>query len=161
MSLWIGDKVLLKKSGRFGIVTSIEKNGKIKVTVENTFIYTNIGNVQVIENEDYVFPDWVYLNEREKSKPLDLSRNDTIDLHIEKLDPSMENQSAAMILPFQIKKCRLFIEQNIAVKKSIMYIICGKGAGVLKQEVKAILKNEFNAKFIVEKNNGGMLEVWM
>ena len=63
MSLWIGDKVLLKKSGRFGIVTSIEKNGKIKVTVENTFIYTNIANVQVIENEDYVFPDWVYLNE--------------------------------------------------------------------------------------------------
>ena len=109
MSLWIGDKVLLKKSGRFGIVTSIEKNGKIKVTVENTFIYINIGNVQVIENEDYVFPDWVYLNEREKSKPLYLSRNDTIDLHIEKLDPSMENQSDAMILPFQIKKCRIFI----------------------------------------------------
>jgi dsDNA-specific endonuclease/ATPase MutS2 len=162
MSLWIGDKVLLLKSNRFGVVAGMEKNGKIKVKVEDKYIYTVKSNIQVIENEDYVFPDWVFMPDSEKkSKPLDLNRKDTIDLHIEKLDPLMENQSPAMILPFQLKKCRQFVEQNVSAKRTIIYIICGKGAGVLKDEVKAILKNEFNSKFILEKNNGGMLEVWL
>ncbi|MFZ1704571.1 MAG: Smr/MutS family protein [Saprospiraceae bacterium] len=160
MSFWIGEKVLLKKSKRFGIIAGIREDGKVIITVANKTIYTNKSNIQVIDNEEYIYPDWIYGTETSIEPKPTLESGNTIDLHIEKLEPSMLNQSASVILQFQIKKCKQFLDKNVKWKSNIVYIICGKGQGVLKSEIDQIVKTEYSAKFVFEKNNGGMLEVW-
>lgn len=160
MSFWIGDKVYLKKSGRSGLVSQTLPDGKIKVNVDGTIIITKASNLELIPEKEFEFPDWVFSEDKRQEKKSKAVEN-TIDLHIEKLEPSMINASPAVILPYQLKQCRIFIEKNIQLNKSHVFVICGKGEGVLKQEIKHLVKHEFNVRFIFEKNEGGMLEIWL
>jgi hypothetical protein len=161
MSFWIGEKVILKKSGRAGVIAEVRKDGKIKVKVDEKFILTHASNISVQNEEEFTFPDWVF-EQNQSSVPFVVKNTeDIIDLHIEILEPSMANQNAVNILRFQLGKCRVFLGQKIQQKRSIAYIICGKGEGVLREEVKNLAKNEFGARFIIEKNDGGMLEIWL
>ena len=160
MSFWIGDKVYLKKSGRSGIVSQTLTDGKIKVKVDDTIIITKASNLELIPENDFEFPDWVFANENIQEKKT-MAIENTIDLHIEKLQPAMIHASPSVILPYQVKQCKIFIEKNIHLKKSHVFVICGKGEGILKHEIIHLLKHEFNVRFIFEKNEGGMLEIWL
>lgn len=160
MDFWIGDKVHLKKSGRFGVVTATSKDGKIKVKCGDSIIITSPSNLEIITEDEFTFPDWVF-EESDKKEFKKVTAKDTIDLHIEILEPSMATESAAVILQYQVKRCRSFFEVNIQKSRSVVFVICGKGEGVLKAEIEHLAKHEFDARFIFERNNGGMLEVWL
>lgn len=165
MSFWIGDKVVLKKSGRVGLVAELLQNGKIKVKVDDKMIITGIGNVEIIPENDFEFPDWIFgEDEKKQNRPMNQTPKQVdhiIDLHMEKLEPGMVNAAPGVILPFQIKQCKLFLEKNIQKRRSIVQVICGKGEGVLKQEIIHMVQHDFNVRFIFEKNEGGMLEIWL
>lgn len=160
MDFWIGDKVQLKKSGRFGVVTANSKDGKIKVKCGDSVIITSPSNLEIIKEDEFTFPDWVF-DEGDKKEVKKVAPKDTIDLHIEILEPSMSKESAAVILQYQVKRCKAFFETNIQKSRSVVFVICGKGEGVLKAEIKHLAKHTFQARFIFERNNGGMLEIWL
>jgi dsDNA-specific endonuclease/ATPase MutS2 len=160
MDFWIGDKVRLKKSGRFGEVTATSKDGKIKVKCGDSVITTSPTNLEIIKEDEFTFPDWVF-EESDKKDVKKVASKDTIDLHIEILEPSMATESAAVILQYQVKRCKAFFETNIQKSRSVVFIICGKGEGVLKAEIEHLAKHTFQARFIFERNNGGMLEIWL
>ncbi|MBK8623387.1 MAG: hypothetical protein IPN79_16910 [Saprospiraceae bacterium] len=161
MSFWIGEKVFLLKSQRKGTVLEVLKDGKVKVKTDEGVIISSAGNIKVIEENTFEFPDWVFEKKETKTVPMDIAHPNTIDLHIEKLEPSMIHSGAIIILQYQLRMCRAFFKENYQRKRSIVYVICGKGEGVLKSEVTAIAKNEFSVRFISEKNDGGMLEIWL
>lgn len=161
MSFWIGEKVFLIKSQRKGVVQEVLKDGKVRVKTDEGVILTSAGNIKVLDEEKFEFPDWVFDKKETKPVLMDITQSNTIDLHIEKLEPSMINSGAILILQYQLRMCRAFFKDSFQRKRSIVYVICGKGEGVLKSEVTAIAQNEFSVRFIYEKNEGGMLEIWL
>jgi len=160
-SFWIGDKVLLKKSGRQGTVKEILSQNKLRVLVEGKIIITTTSNVTVLDDSAFEYPDWVHEPELKPEKSGELKTDHLIDLHMEKLEPSMLHESPSVILQYQIKQCRKFIENNVQKRRSVVHVICGKGEGVLRKEVIQIAKYEYDARFVFEKNEGGMLEIWL
>lgn len=160
--LWIGDQILLKKSGRKGRFEGINSKGKLMVNVQGKIILTNPQNVELI-TEDYdntpeevEFPDPV----KTKNKSLPETNSFVIDLHLEKLDPQ-HNIPAIRALDFQIEKCKTFLEKSISKKFHRIIIIHGKGSGILKTSIKNLLKEYQEVYFTFDINNGGATEVWL
>ncbi|HMU04390.1 MAG TPA: Smr/MutS family protein, partial [Saprospiraceae bacterium] len=85
----------------------------------------------------------------------------TLDLHLEKLAPHMQNELPARILEFQVQKSEVFIREAISKKYPHITIIHGKGAGVLKEQIEAQLKGFPQVRFTFSKNGGGAVEVWL
>lgn len=85
----------------------------------------------------------------------------SIDLHIEKLDDAISHQTPDLILNYQIRVCKNYIEKAISCQKANFTIIHGIGKGVLKQEVLHLLKNYTPYQYHTEQNEGGAIEVWM
>jgi hypothetical protein len=86
----------------------------------------------------------------------------SIDLHIEVLAPQMTGMPAGSIIEYQLEACKNFIMASIAANKQHVTIIHGKGQGVLKREVEALLATfGQQARFKIPKNDGGAVEVWL
>lgn len=159
---WIGDKVILLKSRRYGIFMGVTSDNKIRINIEGKIVLTTFDNIQILEEESYKYPDWLFDENTEniQNKPLNPTINSVIDLHIEVLRPELKNSNSQRILDFQIKKCTEFINKSLQLKLPVITIICGKGEGVLKELIKHILNTNNQTKFVIEKNDGGALEVW-
>ncbi len=66
---------------------------------------------------------------------------DQLDLHYEALIQNHTPTPGKSILEFQLEICRQFILESIQRKRPHIRIIHGRGSGVLKKEVEALLKN--------------------
>jgi len=159
---WIGDCVLLKKSGRKGIVNGLASDGKIIVLVDGRKVITSKGNIQLMEEDSFTFPDWVF----ENNKPVasEVSKNripDTIDLHIEVLAPSRINDPPGSIFDFQVRKALEFVQEAYSYKYPSVKVICGKGQGVLRLYLIEAFRGEECVKLISEQHDGGALQVWL
>lgn len=155
-SLWIGDEVFVKSVQQKGYWDGFHSESKAKIKMNH---------------RDMIVP-LIDLGEAPKEKfKLDLKFDDapvktpmlkesTLDLHINRLNPSLEHQAPQLILRHQLNKCREFIEQAILQRKLKILIIHGKGTGALKLEVQELLK-DYKVQFSFEKNNGGAIEVWL
>ena len=69
-----------------------------------------------------------------------------IDLHIERLVENHRNLSNYEIVQIQIRHCEFTIEKAIKNNVSRLVVIHGKGEGVLKEEVRQLLKKYQVAK---------------
>jgi dsDNA-specific endonuclease/ATPase MutS2 len=157
--LWIGDLLLLKKSGRIGKFNGRSGYKKIKVQIGEKNVITPIGNVKLApEGTNIETYDYSHRPKIEKQKVTELSAS--IDLHIEVLNPSLKNGRAERIVDFQVKAAEDFIENAIANSTKQVLIIHGKGEGVLKLEIAHLLSLSEDVQFTFEKNNGGATEVW-
>jgi DNA-nicking Smr family endonuclease len=164
--LWTGEKVMIKSSGRSGTFEGINAEGKARIRSENKIYLATAENLEVIPEKD-IFPDIHEYLERENkivkadAKTVKVTFEHTIDLHIEKLAPHMENELAGRILDYQLEKTRIFILDAIDRKYPHITIIHGKGQGVLKSEIEHILKDYYQIRFTFSKNGGGAVEVWL
>ena len=84
---------------------------------------------------------------------------ETLDLHMERLNPTMANANPVHILEYQIRKCTSFINYIVRKRKLKAVIIHGIGTGQLKTEVKNICANYSEIIRINEVNNGGAQEL--
>ncbi len=152
--LWIGDKVLLKKSGRVGTFEGV-KNGKVRVKCADKIVVTPVVNLDIyIEKE--VTPDFS-LDVEIYPKP---SRPDpVIDLHIENLNPWLKNNRPERIIDYQIAAARNYIDLIIEFNMLRAEIIHGKGEGILKSEVHHLLSMRSEVKHFVLMNDGGSTEI--
>jgi len=156
--LWIGDFLRVKSKDKVGryqglqgsmIVVDIDSE-KFLVTkedlelVDDPFL-TETGNIDLLptETETKSFPDSI------------------LDLHIEVLNPSMTDALPDRIRDYQVEQCKYFISDALSRNQAYIQIIHGKGTGLLKKEIHHLLKMESRVNFYLEKNNGGLTEVWL
>ncbi len=155
--LWVGDVLQVISTGIVGKYESHKgssvllncKGNKIKVSATDLKLYK-----APKQNVELVFDDDSNSNTLSKI-------NDSIDLHIEKLAPHMQNQAQARILDFQIEKAKSFVQEAINQRRFQILIIHGKGSGLLKAEINEMLKDFDKVRYTFEKNKGGATEVWL
>jgi dsDNA-specific endonuclease/ATPase MutS2 len=157
--LWIGDWLRLKDSSITGKYHGHSGGSNIKIKVGEKVIETSLNNVEKIEEPAFFNPPEII-----QEKPVTISKgpsSNTIDLHIEVLAPEMKNGLPLRIRAYQIEACKNFVEKAIESGMPIIKIIHGKGEGILKEEVLHLLSLYDKVRFIIPKNDGGAVEVWL
>jgi dsDNA-specific endonuclease/ATPase MutS2 len=170
-NLWVGDEIYLLKSKRKGLFAGITADKKVIMKIGDKTVKSTPANVSKVLT---VADDWKEEidktitnhakdeNEITKSKSLQKSLNfypDTIDLHLEKLSPTLVFSNTQRALDFQIEKCKEFLDISIDRKRHSVTIIHGKGQGILKNHIHALLQNYREVTFYSESNKGGATEV--
>lgn len=164
-TLWIGDRVEVLSSSNQGKFEGISKDGRARVLIGEKIFLVMADNIKTITEAEY-FPDIHEflkndISETKKAVPLKIKFDHTLDLHLEKLAPHMQNELPARILEFQVQKSEVFIREAISKNYPHITIIHGKGAGVLKEQIEAQLKGFPQVRFTFSKNGGGAVEVWL
>ncbi len=164
-NLWTGEKVIIKSSGRIGIFEGINIEGKARIKSNGKIYLTKAENLEVLPEKEH-FPDIhdflnLELKQEKKNKPLRINFDHTLDLHLEKLAPHMQNELPGRIIDFQLQSSETFIREAIDKKFPHITIIHGKGQGVLKQAIEHQLANFQQVRFTFSKNGGGAVEVWL
>ena len=164
-SLWIGD-LLKTSSGKIVKFEGIAGDGRARVNYLGKILLVDANNIS-LEKEEDDFPHHLlqdFLEDKlakEKSKPLKIKINNTLDLHIEVLAPEMKNDYPGRIIEYQMLRCKQFIEDAITRRLPHITIIHGKGTGTLKNEVESLLRSYHEMRFQVSKNDGGAIDVWV
>ncbi len=166
-SLWIGDMLSIKSSGRIGKFEGINKEGKARITVEGRIILTNASNIELLPDATSKGFDIDAFLEEEKQKevtskaPIKIKAHDVLDLHIDKLAPDMVNDLPQRIIEYQLATSEKFISEAIRLNTPQITIIHGKGTGVLRQAIESQLKMFPQVRFTFSKNQGGAVEIWL
>jgi len=158
--LWVGDGVRVLSTGRIGTFEGIHKNGKARIKSNNKIYLASAKNLELYEvkkEEQTIFFTEEKSTKNSASNFLDFS--DSIDLHIEKLNPSLENGLPERIVDIQVKAFLNYLDKAKALNKLMVVIIHGKGTGALKQIVQSTLKGDDKVFSIRDINNGGATEV--
>jgi dsDNA-specific endonuclease/ATPase MutS2 len=164
--LWVGDFVILSASKRIGKFVSVSGDGRGRFEVGDKIVLVAEGSF-VLKPEEDNFPNHLlndFLEDKAQTatrKAVKVKFDHTIDLHIDKLAPELTNDFPGRIIEYQLSKCKQFIEEAIRLRYPHITIIHGKGQGVLKKEVEALLGSYPESRFQVSKNDGGALEVWL
>lgn len=156
--LWIGDLVWVK---------SRSKNGKWEGPADNSNARIRVGHMvltvpfsDLSEARDERSAEEQKSTTRDDQAPKAKFDKKEIDLHINKLNPSLEFQTPQQIVLYQLRKCREFVEYAIEMRWFAAVIIHGKGSGALKSEVYHLLEDYGEVYHKVPCNNGGAVEVW-
>lgn len=156
---WIGDMVIILSTGKTGTYEGLFK-GKAKIKTPSGFIYTKPGEIEVIPEheeknplETFKIPDPIKLKQVKQIEPL-------LDLHMEKLNPSMKNASPEMILHYQLRRAKTFLDNTIQRRLFMATIIHGKGQGALKMEIEHLVKNYDEMNYFRTINDGGAMQVF-
>ena len=157
--LWIGDEVYLKDRGINARWDGLAADGKARVRIGEQIFLVDIlvlDEPRKIKNEER--PKKIF--SQKKSIKTDSQSSSEIDLHIEVLAPERKHDLPEMILDYQLRRCRQFIDSCIENGRPTALIIHGKGTGVLKAEVLHMLEGTPEVKFSFAKKDGGATEVW-
>ena len=164
-SLWVGDMVTIKSSGRTGKFEGVNQEGKARISVGGRIILTNVSNLEILPDEAATGFDIDRFLEEEKqaalNAPLKVKANEVLDLHIDRLAPDMVNDLPQRILEYQLAASEKFIREAIRLNAPQITIIHGKGAGVLRQAIEVQLKMFPQVRFTFSKNQGGAVEIWL
>jgi len=163
--LWIGDSLRIKSSGKEGVFAGLGKDGKARIKYKGKILLVKSTNLEIVEDQE---EDELINEENLESTIFEIAPSqpeynftNELDLHINKLNPELENGHPQLIIDNQLVVCREFIKHSIKKKKNVVTIVHGKGKGVLKAEVLHLLKEFSNVRFAIEINDGGAQEVWL
>lgn len=153
--LWIGDDVKVISSGRIGKFEGIHANGKAKIKSKNQLYL-----VDAIDLESYIVKEvedtWILVETKDSEK---IEVKDSIDLHIEILNPNLKESMPERILDYQVKAFEAFLQSAKKSYKNEFIIIHGKGTGVLKNYIMSIIKNDKDIKLYNSINDGGAVKI--
>lgn len=151
-SLRVGVEVTFKDEAGKGKVVKLLNNHQAIVLREDGFEETYPSkDLIVISRETFSEAAFKHIPENTKKEPSEkkkLSKKHKknsgliweVDLHIEYLVDSHRNLSNYEIVQIQIRHCQYTIEKAIKQNVYKLVIIHGKGEGVLKEEVRQLLK---------------------
>lgn len=162
--LWIGDRLIIKSSGKEGTYEGINK-GKVRVKVGTKILLVRPTNIILapeipVEDPDLGLGEPVAPEKTTKKSGPKKTIKKEIDLHLEKLPP-FENTRWQTALEYQIDTCKRFLQDAINAKVPSLLIVHGKGKGILKKEILHLLDDYKEVYLKLEVNQGGAIEVWM
>ena len=157
--LWIGDTVRLKSSGKIGTYIGQNSNGKARVKCGVKVILSGPKNIELYAEPDQLI-EHVELLPLEDEKRDKLPVSNVIDLHIERLNPTLTNEAPQIILNHQLTRCKDFIRSAIQSRLNTISIIHGRGTGQLKLEVNFLLSQFEEFNYAIPVNDGGATEAW-
>lgn len=160
--LWIGDVLRIKSTGTIGIFSGQTSSGLAIIKTDSGFE----NQVLAADLEIYTEPEkplvLTFEDDQKTYSPAkqDLDIADFIDLHYDQLTQYYLHERGH-ILEFQLEKCEEFILKSIANKAAYVRIIHGKGEGVLKKAVDALLKKYSSAVSLSSAHfDGASIDVW-
>ncbi|MCB0669036.1 MAG: Smr/MutS family protein [Saprospiraceae bacterium] len=157
--LWIGDWISVTLTGARGKFEGIQGDkALISINGQRQLIDPKYLELSDEPLEEESLADLLGIEPEPQSGEVKTPFNNILDLHLEKL-PGYSPGSGQTILEYQLKQCRLFIEEIIKRKIGMAVIVHGKGQGVLKDAV-IHLTGEFpEIKHHLSRNQGGALEL--
>ena len=159
-NLWIGDEVFIKSLQRSGQWEGRQGRDAALIRIGHDRKLIKLSDLGPAPSGKKLVPD-LDLGESTSSTRLNPAEHPSeLDLHIEKLAPDRINDLPEMILNYQMKRCREFVENALRSHRPSILIIHGKGAGVLRSEVLHYLEGLKEVKFMFPKKDGGATEVW-
>lgn len=154
--LWIGDGIMSTKSGVTGTFEGL-KDGKVRLKTKGKTILVPAKYIVHYEKKEVK----TLIDTVSKKYMEETFVGETLDLHMERLNPTMANANPIHILEYQLRKCNSFIKYIIRKRKLKAVIIHGIGTGQLKEEVKNIIPSYPEIRQVNEVNNGGAQELHM
>lgn len=156
---WIGDHVWIASLQQEGIFEG--KQGDLAIVKvgqeKNLFPFSDITIVQD-EEVDFKLQE---LGIQTKTRPKSAFEfPESIDLHIEDLNPNLINSEPALILSHQRSRLKDFVRSAIDHHRGYIIIIHGKGEGVLRSEVLKILHEFSEVKGVEHEPHGGAVKVY-
>lgn len=161
-TLWVGDDLWDKEYKR--LVKFKSKNANIvEVNYQEQLFISNVNQLRLpTDQELYVANDIAEIDmpsiQKMKSNTKDPGK--TIDLHLDQLPDYIQQADPTRLLDLKIKHCKNYIGAALENHHKIITIIHGKGTGILKQEVLAMLNNMEKIRFVIPTQDGGATEVW-
>ncbi len=153
--LWIGDELKIISTSRVGTFEGIHKNGNAIIQSDNKTYLADAKDLELFEGvkeeKKLVFNDVPIINKLEVP--------DSIDLHIEVLNPSMKGSLPERILDYQVKAFEDYLNAVKKTYKNECTVIHGKGTGVLKNCVMSIVKTDKDIKFYSSVHDGGAVKI--
>ncbi len=156
---WIGDWVKILASNKFGLFEG-EINGKAKIRIEKEYLILDYSEFELLPEELIPVTNELQTKENKNSSSNSTDFNNSLDLHIDKLKPSMINAIPEMILKHQLQKAKEFVESAIEKRIFRILLIHGKGLGALKMEIEHLLGDYPQLNYFITINDGGATEVY-
>jgi len=157
--LWIGDLLRSKVTGRTGTFEGIHSSGRLRIKSGNKFYLVAPRNVEKLEDDTEEDVKLVFEEENHSVKATDPS--DTIDLHIEKFRPDLQNALPERILDIQLKGFEEFLADAKSSRQKILEIIHGRGEGVLRKHIRQILASDKDVLSYESSRNDGATRVYL
>jgi len=153
--LWIGDDLKIKSSGRIGKFDGVHTNGQAQIKSGSKIFLVDAIDLELYEIK--VIEEPLILIEDIDNTSIDVK--DSIDLHIETLNPNLVGSLPERILDYQVKAFESYLELAKKSYKNEFLIIHGKGTGVLKSYIMSIIKNDKSIKHYSPVNEGGAVKI--
>lgn len=155
---WIGDRVWIASLHRDGIFEGEQGDlAIVKLGSEKKFFPFADLTLLPEDEGDYDLEDLGVHSKTMPTNPFDFPN--TIDLHIEELNPKLIHDEPALILAHQRSRLKDFVAAAIYHHKREITIIHGKGEGVLKAEVLNVLSGIAEVQSVKEELHGGSVIV--
>lgn len=158
---WIGDQVIIKDTKRRGVFRGI-KAKKARVEIAGKILLIPESRLDLYTENKSTVHDEIH-EEKSSKKHLVLEKvnfNSSIDLHIEKLQPSMKREHAIAIRDYQLRKLRQFLDKATSLCIPKVTIVHGKGTGALKMEVYHMLEDYPDKACVYPIHGDGAVEVY-
>ena len=159
--LWIGDFVIIIRSGREGRFEG-ENNGKARIRVDKKILLIPASGLKIAPVQKKINPilEEIYTKQKPSGYQQKLDFPSEIDLHMQKLQPSKMHDNPVAILEFQLRKLTEYIDKAVDLRIGKVKIIHGKGTGALRMETMNIIESYPEKLTIYPVNNDGGVLVY-
>jgi len=141
---WVGDRLQIVSTGEIGLFDSVKSDGHAVIKIGKRLVEVAPANLQLAPVEEKQSRAAVESTAKEfAEEKFDLNKNlaypREIDLHMEKLAPSMIGRRDEHVLEIQLDAARNYLLKAHQLRVKEVYIIHGIGKGILKQSLQELL----------------------
>lgn len=161
-ALWVGDELWDKEHSRM-VKFKSKKGSLVEVNYQEQLFISAVNQLRMpSEKELNAEKDTenIHDSENQKIKSQTKDPGKVIDLHLDQLPSYIQQAEPTRLLDLKINHCKKYITTARENHHKIITIIHGKGTGILKQEVLAMLNNMEKIRFVIPTQDGGATEVW-
>lgn len=161
--LWIGDVVEIISTKLRGKFEGKNPDGRAKIKVDKDLWLAGENDLRVVDESELIEKETLEFEEDETEDKNQIKAftklPDSIDLHIEKLNPEFTPTYTESNLDYQFKSFLQYLDQAVKERKSSVTIIHGKGKGVLQKQILDYIKYHEKVFSYSDKSNGGAIEI--
>lgn len=158
---WIGDRVWVAHLNCEGIYEGM-RDGLAIVKIKGRQELVALTAITPLdEPEDDPLVDLDDYSPRQTGEFTAMSMDDTLDLHINVLNPKLIHAEPVQILAHQRSRLKDYLEAAIEKRMRKVTIIHGKGEGVLRSEVLKLLADYSAVESTEDESHGGAIVVFI